>query len=510
MIRLLLIALSALAFACTSGPGRAPDATPEPEDAGAVDRGVVVTADAEVVRLDAGFVVATIADAAGRDAVAAPDAAPDATTSDAGASPDAAGGADAAPGTYSFQVVGQQAVTVNQMQATLEQVRATRSDGRRAYLSFLAAPQPGARPAVVITDPYGGQSWTQEQAEQAWARPTASPYSNFWVDQSCPETPAGAILYGAPQAAQAVAETLAVHHLNGVSSVIAHGRFYACDAAEGDVEDTVAALTYLAARGPTIDVARVGVAGASWGGFMALWGAAASPIVRPIVVSALYPPSDLPTTATYGRQLATSYPYPEDLWFWTPYERRIARSPSAPALTHATLCTALPADVTIYHDVWDVLVPVTQTQGLAAACAQKVRPVYWRRPAPIDYARVRLAHGLMDSEAGQGYSAALTLALTHVHLAITAPTDTIYEALDPLYLAQLLSLSRAAAQRGESTRDVAAAIADLAAARVQLYDLRGQRFYAGSEAVATLVNQVYGTNIPASQIEAQLRTQGLP
>lgn len=506
MIRPLLLALSALAFACTSGPGRAPDAAPEPEDAGVVDRGVVVAPDAELVRLDAGFVDATSVDGAAPDAVALPDA----SSADAGASPDAAGGADAAPGTYAFQVVAQQAVTVNQMQATLEQVRATRSDGRRAYLSFLAAPQPGARPVIVVADPYNGQSWTQEQAEQAWARPSQSPYPNFWVDQSCPETPAGAILYGAPQAAQAVADTLAVHHLNGVSSVIAHGRFYACDAAEGDVEDTVAALTYLASRGPTVDVARVGVVGASWGGFMALWGAAASPIVRPIVVSALYPPSDLPSTAGYGRQLATSYPFPEDLWFWVPYERRIARSPNAPAMTHATLCGALPADVTLYHDVWDVLVPVTQTQGLEAACAQKVRPVYWRRPAPIDYARVRLGHGLMDNEAGQGYSAALTLALTHVHLALTAPAETVYEPLDPLYVAQLLSLSRAAAQRGEPTRDVALALAELASARVQLYDLRGQRFYAGAEAIAALVNQVYGTQIPAAQIEAQLRTQGLP
>lgn len=429
----------------------------------------------------------------------------DAGASDAGA--EVSEGGDTAPAGHRFTVVGTDTISLDDGRTwTAERIVAERPDGRRTYLGF--APQAARGSVVVTTQPYVVVPWGVEDVDGRFAKATVDPKTGLVPDTECPEPDrTGGIVVNQIPAAT-LAQMMAIDLLNGHAALTIYGRFYACGTPEDDIADVVAGFELLRTRGAQVDPTRIGVFGASWGGFMALHGAARVPVeLRPRVVAALYPPTDLADLVDHAKnRLPKVYPRPADLDFFAPYVRRIERTATPPP---GVLCPALPGDVLVAHDDWDVLVPKSQSESFRGLC-KSVTLVPWARTTPLDYGAIGLSHGPIADDKDGIVPFARTLATLHVHTKL-APSDakTIVEAYSESSLRPFLETLRAAKASG---RDVSAALGplrELVDGRVVVMELPTKAITTGAAALAKAVNAVYGTSYDEAGIRAVL-AKGLP
>lgn len=422
---------------------------------------------------------------------------------DAGAS-DAS---DAAVPTYRFTVVGTDVIKLDDGRTwTAERIVAERPDGRRTLLAF--APQAARGSVVVTTQPYVAVPWGVEEVDGRFFAAKPDPKTGLVPDTECPEPDrAGGIVVNQIPA-DTLAQMMAIDLLNGHAALTVYGRFYTCGTPEDDIADVVAGFELLRTRATQVDPARIGVFGASWGGFMALHGSArVAPALRPSVVAALYPPTDLLDMVDHARnRLPKVYPRPADLSFFAPYLRRIER---APVPEPSVLCAALPRDVLVAHDDWDVLVPATESAAFLGRCPT-LTLVPWARTTPADYGVLGLSHGPIADDKDGTVPFSRTIAQLHVHTALaTADAKTIVEAYSESSLVPFVASLRAAKAAG---RDVSAALVplrELVDPRVLLMELPSKAFASGAAALAKAVNGVYGTTYDEASLRAVL-AKGLP
>jgi hypothetical protein len=440
----------------------------------------------------------------------------DPSAADAGPGVDAgpmadAGGEDAgAPEGWRFETIETRTVTVEGMSFEAELLRTLRPDGGVSYLLYLPVAAPNA-PLVVMTEPYAGVDWTGEEVDARWA----ARGDGLHDDDDAPSWDGDdQISYGAQSVEEAVGGSL-LFLRQGVAVVRPYGRFYAGGDIADDVMDSVAPYRFAMSREGELDLSHMGAYGGSWGGFMALYGAAFAPEgAAPLSVVALAPPSDFADMWEWASGLPSIYPTPDEAErFFSPYLRRIEAGAGGPPssgdyspFSWEAVCAGLRSEVIVPHDEWDVLVAVRQTEGLAERCPERILPMYWYRQMPTDYAAVGLSHGPFDG--APGVTTALTLPLTHLLLVLTgeAPVLTI---ADDLPLQGWLTTLREEQLAGGDPSEALPHLLDLADARVTAYRSDGGEARSGAAAVADAVNAVWGTSYDEANVAAALEG-GLP
>ena len=420
-------------------------------------------------------------------------------------------GAGGNQGQWSFEPIGTSSADALDQTWQVELYAARRPDGGTSYLLYIPAKTPNAR-VVVITQPYAGIDWTGDDLDARWATLGAGAHP----DVDAPGYDGDDLIAYSPHSIGDAVNEAAVHLVNGRAVVQAYARFYAGGSLEDDVLDATAPYFFLKEKSAEVNADQVAAFGNSWGGMMALFGAARAPAeVNVRAIAALNPPSDFADMVQWvTSDLPAVYPRPADVErFFSPYLRRIRASTGQGAAADyaayqpTAVCGALRADVLVPHDTWDTLVPQRQTVALETACAGKIRGLYWWRPQPTDYDAVNLDHGLLGKE--PGYPSAYTFAITHVGLAMNAADEPFITFAHTQALVAFLTTVAAAQAASADSGAARESVLQLADARVQVYDLESSTWTSGAALVASAVNQVWATSYDASNIASAL-SAGFP
>lgn len=420
---------------------------------------------------------------------------------------------DTGPATqWQFVTLSEQQYPLNGGEVTVELIRAERPDGGRSYLLYQHAPAANA-PLVVRTEPYAGIDWTGEEVDERWA--TLGPGAHPDVD--APDHDGVDLVTYTPQAPADAVASNNLWAFNGFAVIHAYGRFYAGGVLADDVLDAVAPYAFARTRPDELDVGRIGAFGSSWGGMMALFGASQAPAdAAPKIVVPISAPSDFVDLWTWSTDTLLNASINPGMvtGFYSPYWRRAtptlgtppAGAPAEP-YTHAGVCPKLPGTLVMPHDAWDAIIPVTQTQDLAAACAG-VEPIYWPRAAPLDLATATMTHGPFAAE---GVAPAV-LIYTYAALVLAlAPPDapTVYSLISGPSLILHLELVLAAQQAGDDVAWILPRLRELADPRLQTLVVETNQLEPGAAALAAAINEVWGTSFDADSLRAQLEV-GLP
>lgn len=413
---------------------------------------------------------------------------------------------------WQFVTLREQPFMLNGMEVAVEFIRADRPDGGRSYLLYQHAATAKA-PLVIQTEPYAGIDWTGEEVDERWA----SMGNGGHPDVEAPNYDGkDTIAYTFQDPAAAVGANN-VWAFNGFAAIHAYGRFYAGGTLADDVMDSVAPYMFARTRPDEIDLARIGALGSSWGGMMALFGASQAPQdAAPRIVAPISAPSDfvdlwLWSTETFP--LATADPGMVT-GFYSPYWRRAtptlgtppAGAPAEP-YTHVGLCPGLAGTIVLPHDTWDAIIPVTQTQGLAAACAN-VEPIYWPRATPLDLEAATMTHGPFTSEGLLPGVFIYTYAA--LVLALAPPEQTsVYSLTSGPSLVLHLKLVLAAQKAGKDVDWILPRLRELADPRLQTLVAETNQLQPSAAVLASVVNEVWNTALDADTLRKQLET-GLP
>ncbi|PTL76510.1 S9 family peptidase [Vitiosangium sp. GDMCC 1.1324] len=386
-----------------------------------------------------------------------------------------------------------------------------------AYAQWFPPRNPGVWPTVMLTRPYDGISWSGEAVDAKWA----TRGSGMYPDDSEPHyhTGSSSIVYTLSPPELITSEAFFYLYQDfGVLAVF--GRFYAGGDLQNDRDDMHAGMSFLA-QAPGVDRSRIGVFGGSWGGFEALYAAADAPAeARPKVGVALFPLSDFARQLDYRDHVVPSRvtdPAVRERYatFFEPYARRIFATtggpPGAPGAdysrwTREHLASKLDMPFLVLHEDWDTLVPVEQTQTLAALVGPKMTPLYFQHLEMPDWNTLPLSHGSLVEQYGH---AVQTLSLGHLLTNLGNPTQFLAVPYTQSTLAAWLWEVRVLQWYGRDVASVAPLLRELADPRVVLFELaNGQRVF-GADWVAAAVNALWGTHHTSATIREALAT-GLP
>jgi hypothetical protein len=390
---------------------------------------------------------------------------------------------------------------------TNQLVRITRPDGAHTYVLYVPSDKPGPRPVVVMTMPYSGIDWTGEDVDTRWAGYTLDATSRH-LDVDNPDFNGTSLIVYQPTPVATADDQAHLHLLNDFAVVQIYGRFYTGGSVRDDVADMKAGMWFVAEQ-DAIDKTRVGVYGASWGGFEALYATAnADPRARPLATVAEFPPSDFTTLEPHFH--AVTGAALDDL---VPYVQRIhAGTGGAPGAVGADysglrvtdLCASLPPKTLVLHDEHDNLVPFAQSQALLAACGGDRQ--FWLRTGTFDTSA--FTHGpLLDEPSPQSV---VTYSLDYLTLALATSDQTqLFSFYSPVSLATHLGLVHAAQLAGRDVSFAAPRLRELADSRMVLVSFADNTVHTGRDVAATAVNAVWGTTYTAATIDAALAA-GLP
>lgn len=401
----------------------------------------------------------------------------------------------AAAAGYTLEVIGADALAVDDRAWWVALVRITRPDGGRTYAAWIPSDRPGDRPLVVATNPYDGTPWSGEALDARWAIYQPLP-NGLYLDVDGPAFDGTSAISYAPKWGQQLISENVVHLWNDLSVLMVFGRFYAGGSVRDDVADMAAGM-WLAAELPSTDRARIGLWGGSWGGFEALFAAQqADPRARPRVVSALYPPSDLADAVNHARTRTGTA-----LTALAPHVRRIfagaGGAPEQPGsdysgLRAGDLCASLPADTLTLHDELDNLVAVGQSQKLAQLCGASA--LYWPRAGAVDPSVPD--HGPLLEE--PGFASVMTYSLLYLHLRLMPPSQgVLFEIYSRSALRMHLQLIRAAELSGRDIGYVVPRVMDFVDPRVYLFDPStcgaptGCLVERGGDVIGGLINEIW-------------------
>ncbi len=374
----------------------------------------------------------------------------------------------------------------------------------------------GVAPVVVLTKPYDGISWTGDARDRRWSMLPGGLQPDVDGPDSGPNPPT---IFFQPTTVEEHAIEAKLYRIHGISTLAVFGRFYAGGSIQNDVDDMVNGFEFLA-REPGVDRRRIGIFGGSWGGFLAVYGAAAAPAsVTPIVGAAEFPLTDFADEWTYVSSVVparlTGVTRATYTSFFDPYLRRIS------ATTHGApdaggdfsrfdlnwVAANLRTPFLATHEDWDVLVNVAQTERLGARLPSLVSPLYLRHDAPpADWTDGGISHGVLTSGWGETalktfHWARLLRTLSDTHLVFVPWTRAPFEAL--------LQHARDRTRAGTRHDEVARELARLIDQRVWMYELGTMQVETGPAFVSREVNAVWGLSTTESSI-ATVLDAGLP
>ncbi len=413
---------------------------------------------------------------------------------------------------WEFVIIKEEMFPLNGKNVLVEFIRAERPDGGTSYLLYQHA-EAAKAPLVIMTEPYAGIDWTGEEIDAKWA----GMGNGGHPDVDAPDYDGeDMIAYQLQDPAEAIGSNN-VWAFNGFAAIHAYGRFYAGGTLADDVLDSVAPYAFARTRQGEIDLERMGAFGSSWGGMMALFGASNAPAdAAPRTVVPISAPSgvdDLWVWSTDTFPAASNNPGMVT-GFYSPYWRRmtptVGEPPNgAPAEPYnpAGVCAGLSGTIIMPHDEWDAIIPVAQTQSLAAACAN-VSPIYWPRATPLDLTTAQMTHGPF---VGEGLLPAV-LIYTYTALVVTlAPPEqmAVYSLTSGPSLTLHLEAVLAEQQAGHDVAWIVPRLRELADPRLQTFVAETNQLVPGADVLVDVVNDLWGTNFDADELRTQLET-GLP
>lgn len=312
-------------------------------------------------------------------------------------------------------------------------LRLPNAAGGFAYVQWFPPPSGAAAPVIVLARPYDGIDWTGEAVDSRWS----ARGNGCHADEDGPDfsaTTSGTTCY-ALQSPQAGADESVIHLLNGFGVLAVFGRFYAGGDIWNDVQDMAAGFEFLRSR-TDVDTSRIGVFGASWGGFLSLYGAAYAPRdAAPAVGVALFPVSDFSSLITHIDNLPNLVApanLPSYSNFFDPYVRRILKSTGGrpgrsgadyTRFTASAVGQRLTGRMLIAHDDGDTLIPATHSRNFAASYPAIVEPFWYQQGDSVPYDTNMLSHGPIIQPETM-YAPIYTFSLAYLYTAIAATTRT--------------------------------------------------------------------------------------
>lgn len=382
-----------------------------------------------------------------------------------------------------------------------------------AYAQWFPPRQPGVSPTMMLTRPYDGIAWTGEAVDAKWA----ARGNGLHPDDSEPHYHEGSsvISYVLSNPDSIAAESF-YYLFNDFGVLAVFGRFYAGGDIQNDRDDMHAGLRFLA-QAPGVDRSRIGIHGGSWGGFEALYAAADAPAeVRPKVGVALFPLSDFAREVDYlYNVLPTRVTDPTRLYqyatFFEPYLRRVfATAGTTPEgyarWTREHLASTLSTPFLVIHEDWDTLVPVEQTQTLAALAGPRITPLYFQHWDPVDWNSRSLDHGPLSTTY---WSVIETLSVGHLLTDLGRPTQFLVVPFTEQNLATWLWDVRVLQWIGRDVRAVAPLLRELMDPRVFLFEPSSSKVVGGADWVTAVVNALWGTQYTSAALRDVLAV-GLP
>ena len=164
-----------------------------------------------------------------------------------------------------------------------------------------------------------------------------------------------------------------VYVINGFTVLNVFARFYTGGDIQNDIDDITAGIDFLSGK-----TDKIGISGGSWGGFEALYGAANASL-KPAAGVAYYPPSDM--ESWYNWTVGTGES------FFSPYRGRIdaAANGDFSRWSHEYLAENLETEFLLVHAPQDTLVPIQQSQNLAAMSERIHLFTMQRESAPLSH-----------------------------------------------------------------------------------------------------------------------------
>lgn len=394
-------------------------------------------------------------------------------------------------------------------------LRLQRGPGPASYAQWFPPPPGAPAPVLIQTQPYDGIDWTGEGVDQRWA--ALGPGLHPDVDGPDYDPARSSAITYTPMSPAKGVEDSGLWRLHGFGVLFLFGRFYAGGDVENDIQDMTAGFEFLAKRGD-VDRRRIGISGGSWGGFLALYGAAYAPAgLRPSVGAALYPLSDFEVERRFVTEvLPLRYQQAASrdaaATFFEPYLRRIdattLRRGGFQGLRAADLLERIFAPFLLVHEDWDTLVSFEQSTHLATQAPAHFLPFWLEHPGPPEpWDQALNQHGLLLNQLGPfGLS---TFVWAHLLVHLGGADQPLYIPYSAAPLRALLTQLRQAQRAGLPIDFLAERLRDLCDPRASSYELSTQVIVPGPETVAVELNAVWGTHFDGPGACAQLAI-GLP
>ncbi len=386
---------------------------------------------------------------------------------------------------------------------------------------FPPYPEEGVRPAMLVTRPYDGIDWTGEAVDQKWAaRGTGA-----FPDDDEPSYGPGSSQIGYTTLPHLkAAEEAVIYRIHKMGALFVYGRYYAGGSIWNEVDDMTTGLAFLGQQS-NVDSTRIGIFGASWGGFEAVYGAAyAPPTAVPKVGVALAPLALMDQQIQYLTQiLPQSGAQPQILQqyqtFFEPYVRRIYAStngaPDAPNSDYSfwdaqALAKRTTTQFLLIHDQWDTLVPFVQSETLNQLNPEVFHPLFMYQGAPRDFDTLTMSHGpmlVLENKFPAIYSFYYSFALTR----LLAPSETVLVLFEPESMRLFFQSVRQYQLAGHPVSWAAPLLIDMCKPNVTVVDSSAATWTTklGAQLVADELNAVWNTSLTPGDVEAAL-TQGLP
>ncbi|GEM_PF-1175575 len=386
---------------------------------------------------------------------------------------------------------------------------------------FPPAPEEGVRPVMMVTRPYDGIDWSGDPVDIKWAERGPGAYPD---DDEPGYGPGSSHIGYSTLPHEKAAEEALIYRVHKMGALFVYGRYYAGGSIRNEVDDMTTGLAFLAQQ-QNVDKEAVGLFGASWGGFEAVYAAAyAPPELTPAVGVALAPLVLMDQQVEYVTQtLPASNASPEQKQgyqaFFETYLRRIFAStggkPDDPGADYSfwnakALAQRTKTPFLLVHDQWDTLVPFVQSETLAQLNPAVFKPLFMYQESPRDFSALPMDHGNMLVVAG-GFPAIYSVFYSFSLSRLLPDGETIMVLCHQPSMRVFFEALRSYQLASKDVSWAAPLLVDMAGPDVLMFDIVSEpaATIPGAQYVADELNAVWGLELKAEQVVSVLE-QGLP